>query len=422
MKKVVIFVSLLLLLYGPVGAGELFINTDPIGAEVYFGAVFMGKTPVRLIEEERRPLRIVIEREGYGRVRETIDTLSDRSQSYFFNLIPESLDIVLSQTGKQVFINGVDTGTAPLIIKNMPNGIYRVENRNGDIHIRNAEFSRLKRSALLETLFSSGLLAASLAGAFDINRTEQQVNVPALIFGGLLGYNLIKLAKIESQERRDRLDMSAIEVSPYNRDEDREIFADGVELVGNERYEEAIARFNLLVNVYPSSAFVPLSYYEIGYCYFNANMYENAASYFRRYVYEYPAFEFYHYALYYLLETELIRDNTEQALRDYRNQKPFHVEEGGADILARYYDTLLDLFDRTGGSDQEILQDLLRELDYYLEENPESDSYADILLLKAALLYRYLSREEGREILLGMKETYSYSSDLTAEVDRVLDE
>jgi tetratricopeptide (TPR) repeat protein len=372
-------------------AYELFINTDPIGAEVYFGLTRMGSTPLRLTGLEHGSVRITVNREGYARVRETIDLEGERTQSLYYDLVPRRLDLVLSQAGKEVVINQVPTGTAPLLVKNIPNGVYRLENTEEGISIENAEYARMKRSTLIESLFSSGLFAASLAGAFHYEPGDggDVLNVSAVIFGGLTGYNLIKLLKLHTEEQRDRLSMSAIQVTPYNKEEDREIFSAGADLVGREQWSQALARFNLLINVYPSSSFVPLSLYEIGYCYYHMDSLEKAARQFRSYVYEFPAVEFFPYALYYLLETQAVQGNHRQALEDYRALRPLYLHERSAELLVDYALLLTGLFDRTGGEHWFLLEDLMREIDHFLDRFPDSPASGEVMELKGRLLDRY---------------------------------
>ncbi|MFW6180677.1 MAG: PEGA domain-containing protein [Spirochaetota bacterium] len=377
-------------------ASELFINTDPIGAEVYFGLTRMGTTPLRLTGLEPGTVRITVDREGYARVRETVELEGVRTQSLYYDLVPRSLDLILSQAGKEVVINQVTTGTAPLLVKNIPNGIYRLENTEERISIENAEYARMKRAALIEALVSSGLFAASLAGAFHYEPQGggEVLNVSAVIFGGLTGYNLIKLARLHTEEQRDRLGMSAIQVTPYNREEDREIFSAGADLVGREQWQQALARFNLLINVYPSSGFVPLSVYEIGYCYYRMDSLEKAAREFRRYVYELPAVEFFPYALYYLLETLAVQGNHRQALADYRALRPLYLHDRSAELLEDYTGLLTGLYDRIGGEQDFLLEDLLREIDYFLERFADSPALGKVLELRERLLARYRLHEE----------------------------
>ncbi len=376
---------------GPTSGYELFINTNPIQAEVYFGLTRMGTTPIRLTGLEPTAARVTVNREGYARVRETVDLEGGRTRSLYYDLVPRSLDLILSQGGKEVVINEVPTGTAPLLVKNIPNGIYRIENSEERISIQNAEYARMKRATLIETAFSSGLFAASLAGAFHYEPQDggSVLNITAIIFGGLTGYNLIKLLKLNTAEKADRLSMSAIEVSPYNKEEDREMFSAGADLVGREQWSDALARFNLLINVYPSSSFVPLSVYEIGYCYYHMGNLEEAAEQFRRYVYEYPAVEFFPYARYYLMETQMIQGKHQQALADYRALKPLYLRDSTGELLGDYFSLLTGLFERTGEKHGFLLQDLRRELDYFLDQFPESPARQEIGELRRRLLDRY---------------------------------
>lgn len=399
MKKFVwLILPILLAAHGSVTGNELFINTDPIGAQVYIGLVEMGETPLRITGFDDDILRLSVSRDGYTPVKQNIEIEITRSQSLYFDLVPQSLDIILSQSGKEVVINDIPTGTAPLLIKNIPNGIYRIENSEESISIKNAEFARMKRAASLETAFTSVMFLASLAGAMSYNQNDNALNFSAILFGGLTGYNLIKLFRLGIEEKKDRLNMSAIEVSPYNREEDREIFTDGVDLIGKEMWSDALARFNLLINVYPSSSFVPLSIYEIGYCFYNLGDIQTASQYFQRYVTEYPAVEFYPYALLYLMESYLVLGQYERALAEYKSLRPLYLNDPSGELHGDFSVVLTRLYRGTNRRHTFLIEDLVREIDHFLEENPGSAMAGEMVQLRrrvATMLPGGTAADEG---------------------------
>jgi len=91
-------------------------------------------------------------------------------------------------------------------------------------------------------------------------------------------------------------------------------------------------------------------------------------------------------------------------------------------LHADYYDRMVTLFEKTGGTKHAILDDLLTELDRYLVANPASASYQKILLLKGALLYRFFDREEGVRVLEEIKDRFSHDTETMREVERILHE
>lgn len=406
-------------------AAELFINTDPIGADIFFGKKHIGKTPFRVRDFTGDSVHLIIQKKGYEEIRDSIQLSNQRSQLQFYTLIPLSVDFVLIQKGKDLYMNDVRAGKTPLLIKNIPAGVYEIRSKKGHIYISNAANERLKRTTFVETLFTAGFFLASAGGAAVSNSRGDPAGVStftisSLIFGGLTGYNILKLAKIKTDIRKDRFNMSAVEITPFSGEEDREIFSSGMEQVALQSWSGARAQFNLLLNIYPSSSFVPLSLYEIGFCYFSEGNYDAAADYFLKYVQEYPAYEFFQYAFYYLLESVMRADDYGRALSLYRDLRPLYINDASGEMYSDFYTLLTNLYQKT--SDRAVLDDLLGEIDYFLEKNKESDRYPNILLLKARLLYDYFDRESGAALLETMREQYGFDKDFIAEMDKVINE
>jgi tetratricopeptide (TPR) repeat protein len=407
-------------------AKELFINSDPLNAEVYLGDDLIGKTPLRLgsvDEQNLKTLRIV--KKGYEEVEMDIELDDSRSQLVYYTLYSPFVDLILAQREKDVFLNEVSAGKSPLIIKNIPNGIYQIESDENRITITNAEFERVKKTTLWETI-STGLLFAGSLGASICygNKDDQEIAdlflFSTVIFGGLLGYNLLKLGKIGLDEKRDRVEMSAIEISRMSLEADRDMFTDAMEYVGKEYWDDALAKFKLLVNLYPDSQYVPLGLYQIGSIYYSMGEYEQAARYLRSFVYEYPVPEFYAFAVHGLIDAELRRENPSAALGHYESLRPVYIDDPSGTLYQKYYDMFIRLYEENGSRNELILIDLLSEFDNFLNRYGGTYFYPDVLLLKGKLLYAYVDRDGGIELLNELKSDFSERGDIISEVDSIL--
>jgi tetratricopeptide (TPR) repeat protein len=427
MKKFcVIFITLLCFVH-TCFAKELFIGSDPLNAEVYLGDDLIGKTPLRLGNVDEQNLSTIrIVKKGYEEAEIEVDLDDSRSQQVYYILYSPFVDLLLTQREKEVFLNEVDAGKAPLVIKNIPNGIYQIESSENRIAITNAEFEREKKTTRWEAVSSGVLFGGSLgAGLYFGNRDDQQLKdlflFSTVIFGGLLGYNLLKLGKIRLDEKRDRVEMSAIEISGMSLEADRDMFTDAMEYVGKEYWDDALSKFKLLVNLYPNSEYVPLGLYQIGNLYYNLGEYEQAVRYLKSFVYDYPVPEFYGFAVHGLIDSELRRDNTGGALGHYESLRPVYIDDPSGTLYRRYYDLFVRLYEETEGLDEQILVDLLSEFNYFLDTYSDTYFYPDVLLLKGKLLYAYMDRDDGLEVLNTLKQNFSQREEIISEVDSILD-
>jgi tetratricopeptide (TPR) repeat protein len=407
-------------------SGEIFINTDPIGAEVFVGKEFVGHTPFRTVDGWEEPSKkLQLKKDGYEEVEIELMQDDERTVQIYYTLFSPYVDFVLSQREKNIYVNEVSAGRSPLVIKNIPNGIYEIESESDRISISNAEYTQQRRTTLLETIFSAGGFAASLGGMiyYENNGNSSRadaLSVSSIIFGGLLSYNLLKFYKIGTSEKRDRAQMSAIEISHTSAQADREMFTVGMELVGKEYWNDALTKFNLLVNIHPESRYVPISVYEIGYIYYTLGQYDEAAKNFRAFIYEYPVVEFYSYGVYYLIDSELQKGDVIGAMEDYKNIRPFYIDDASGTLYRDYYNLFEKLYVQSGQTDNQILKDLMVELNYFLDNYQDAYSYPDVLFLKGSLSYRYLNRQSGVEIFDFLRNNFSHRQELIKEMESLL--
>jgi TolA-binding protein len=407
-------------------AKELFLNTNPLNAQVYMGDDLIGKTPLRLSNLRKDGLSAVrFTKKGYEDVEIQIELDEERSQLLYYNLYSPNVDFILSQREKDVFLNEVSAGKSPLVVKNIPNGVYRIESNQERIAISNAEYQRLKKTTRWETISTGVLFAGSLgAGIYYSNSDNQKTAdlflLSTIIFGGLLGYNLLKLGKIELDARMDRAEMSAIEISHMSLEADRDMFTTAMEYVGKEYYEDALSKFKLLVNLYPDSQYVPLGLYQIGTIHYSLEEYEQAARHLKTFVYDYPVIEFFTFAVHDLIDSELKQKNVAEALGYYESLRPVYVDDPSGTLYSMYYDLYTRLYEETGSQNDAILKDLLDEFDYFLDNYQDTYFYPDVMFLKGKLLYSYLDREQGITVFESLRERYGQREEILAQVESLL--
>ena len=186
-----------------------------------------------------------------------------------------------------------------------------------------------------------------------------------MFFGGLLWYNLLKLSKLNTIYKKEVDDITAVNVELFRRETARELFSTGMEMLGNENYDEALTKFSFVVNVFSDSEYAAISVYEIGYCYYMKEDYDKALEYFRIFVYDYPIYELFNYGVYYLLEIAMNNGKYEQALVDYNNLRPVHIEDESGALFIEFDRILTWIFRETGETHDYLLTDLLDGLRWY---------------------------------------------------------
>ena len=239
------------------GTSVIFINSDPINAEVFIKGESHGKTPLRLVNVDKEKIKIRVEKSDYSPYLDDINFVElpgEKTKQIFLNLSPRNLQVVFYQKNQEVYINDKNVGKTPIEINNLPVGMYQIEREENGISMSNRGSHYLKRSAITETLLSSGLLGLSLAGTVYYTEKDNEtlyrpLKVSSLIFGGLLGYNLLKLYKINTEIKKNLTNMTVIEVEKFRADSARHYFSSGMEMIGQEEYNDALLKFNFVVNV-----------------------------------------------------------------------------------------------------------------------------------------------------------------------------
>jgi len=426
MKKFVILLIILIFLSHTLFAKDLFVSTEPINAAVYVGGDMVGRSPLRIgALQKNSTLSLRILKSGYEEVEMEVELDDKRTQLFYLTLYTPNVDFILSQRDKDVYVNEVNAGKSPLVLKNLPNGTYSFESDQERITISNAEYARMRKTTQWEIASSAFLFGASLGGGIYLKNDDNVKSgdlllLSSAIFGGILGYNLLKLWKINLNEKRDRAEMNAIEISEISIEADRDMFTNAMEYVGKEYWDDALGKFKLLVSLYPDSQYVPLSLYQTGSIYYSNGEFQKASIQFQSFVYDYPLFEFYTFAVHDLIDSELRLGNTAKALSHYESLRPIYIDDPSGTLYSKYYDLLVGLYEESGRGNKQLLLDLEGELDYFLDSYADTYFYPDILLLKGRMLYEYLGRDEGLVLLQSLKEEFSKRQEILDQVDEIL--
>ncbi|UCB46853.1 MAG: PEGA domain-containing protein [Spirochaetota bacterium] len=426
-KKIFITILISMFISATGYSYELFINSDPINASVYSGEELLGKTPLRLHDIKEDRIKLTFKKSGFEDAEEEVVLRDIQRPIRFYTLTSSNISIVLNQNDQALYLNEVNAGKTPLIVHNLPGGTYNIDTSEGVISINTSEYFHQQRTAVTETIFSAALVGASILGMIHFSNINEPVNahalgVTSLVFGGIFGYNILKLSKLSMGSREDKQAMSGVEIRPYTGMDDRNIFASGMELIGREQWEDAVKKFILVINLYEDSQFVPISYYETGYSYYRMGNYPKARQYLRSFVYEYPLYELFPYGIQYLLDVELRLGDAEKAMESYNSVRPVRIDDESGELYQEFYNLYATLYHDSGEKSLYLFEDLKRELDYFLVNYPESPRYPNIYLLKGRLLYQYLDREEALKIFEEIRNNYSYDKELISEMESIVNE
>ncbi|MBP2134093.1 outer membrane biosynthesis protein TonB [Methanomicrobium sp. W14] len=109
--------------------GQLTVDTTPLGASLYVDKIFKGTTPLT-VSLSSGVHYIDIAKSGYNQVTDTVSISDGASKTRYYTLEQASsygtLVVTSNPTGAQVYVDGANTGRAPVKINNIPAGSHTV--------------------------------------------------------------------------------------------------------------------------------------------------------------------------------------------------------------------------------------------------------------------------------------------------------
>ena len=413
MRKFIIL--LILIIFLPcfyAGASELFVNSNPIRANVEINGAIVGRTPVRIILQPLTEYKLKIYREGYKKIEKSIKLQKNEVKNIFLELAPDKIEIVLKDEGKIVEVCGDPIGKTPAIVYNIPNGVYRLEKTDKYYKINPALYSYSIRSSIIESIYMGGMLTFLLLKSNEARNNGDSVystafNIGALLASSILGYDLYKIFKLKMAEEKNISELKKAKIRPYSMKKDRELFSDGVRFIGEGKYRNAIEKFSLIINLYEDSQYVPVSYYELGYSYFMLNDFKNSEKYFRTYLYEYPSYEMYSFGFYYYIESLVKNKKYLLAAREFFDYSPEVLDDDSGKLYELYYGMIAPIAKKVKREDRiKLANKMIKYLDYFLDKYKGSSYQKEIMIMKGKLIYRYINRDRGLLYLKKVKELY----------------
>ncbi len=409
-------------------ASEIFINSNPIKARIFIDGEPIGYTPVRLILKPGIDYSLEIQKDGYKVVKKTVRLKKKGSENIYIELFPDKIEIVLKEKGKIINICGEPVGKTPAVLYNIPNGVYKIEKDKNSYSINPALYSQSIRSSIVESIYVGGLATILLYKAVESEKKGDYAysavfNVGAVISGIILGYDIFKILKLKVAENKNEVEVKKIKIRPYSVKEDRDLFSAGIRLIGEKNYSLALEKFFKLVKLYDESQYVPISYYEIGYCYYNLKDYKKAERYFRTFVYQYPIYEMYPYGFYYYMKSLVERGQFNLAVKEFFRYAPEMLDDESGRLYEMYYSLLEYLWSEEGldeGAKRRVAKKILEYVNYYIEKYKGNPKTADIMLIRGKILYKYLDVSEGKRYLNNMLKLYKNDRKIIDELERLL--
>jgi len=430
MQKKFLIVNIFLLLFCMVfainiSAAELYINTNPIDSKVFIDGILVGKSPIRMKIKEKRSIYIGIVKDGYKKLDETITLADKRIINLHYDLTPDKIELIFRDKGKIINICGMPVGETPAILYNVPNGMYEIVKNDNSYEINPAGYKYAIRSTVVESIYSGGMLSLFLLGMNNTQKSGDNVGAAVTGFGSvimstILGYDILKLFKIIIASERAKNEIKTIKYKPYEKKDDRVLFTQGVSLLGQKNYNQAIEKFSMLTKLYSDSQYVPISYYELGLAYYNLKDYRAASDVLYEFLHKYPVYEVYQYAFYYYIDSMVKLNEYERAFVAYNKYKPTVIEDESGLMYKKYFNVLVKLYNKDRTNYKEILKDILNYIDYYTEEYSNSSAYPEIMVKKAEILYRYVNRKKGQRLIEDLQRIYGKDKKIIKELENII--
>ena len=113
-------------------SGSIFIDSVPQGASIYFDDIYYGITPATISDKPVGIHDITLKKDGYNNWVSQVQILKGKTVTTTATLIGRttpyegSLNIQSTPSGADVYFNGDNKGTTPLIVTDLAPGTYTV--------------------------------------------------------------------------------------------------------------------------------------------------------------------------------------------------------------------------------------------------------------------------------------------------------
>ncbi|MGQ9630774.1 MAG: PEGA domain-containing protein [bacterium] len=412
----------------------LFVNSDPIGADVYLDGRSMGKTPLKVDNLLPGKYEIRIVKERYAEVRETV-AIADRQRINFFKVLVPWLDITFVDPRVEVRLGKDVVGIAPIMLEDLPTGKYELKSSSHGVSIAPADGKSWGKWVLLGCSVSMFVGAAAFfflgQDAYKGYRNSRNPKEVAELQARTVMYDTLTYASLGGatisggisayfflmDDSQIAGDIDRVElVSPRDTTSypDEELFDSGMQALSDGKWLSAIDTFTSIIEKHPDSRYVPLAQYEIGYAYRQMRDNEKAAESWEEFLRSYPIYELYDLANKELGDTYYSIGKFKDALTAYERVDPQRIAAG--DVPPMYYNM---------GVAYEELENWERMLWAYQKylSSPDGDGKVIPSRFKVGVAYFRLGRNrEAKESFEGFIRDFPQEVELIAKAKEYLRE
>ena len=323
------FVFLIATLFSTSLWGWVFIQSEPLCADVFINGNLIGKTPLALTNTPSS-FTLSLSKPGYTSLQKSIK-INSRVTNFAFTLIPESFHSTFPGYEK-ISVNGKPFTAST--IENLSLGTYTFSITNNTLLISKINPNKPFFYFSLGTA-AAGLLAAGvglIAGTFEYTQfqnaktyEEAVQHMQASMFydsmvswGGafaLVSGGIAFVLYLDDQNFQKKANQFVVKESGY-RGEDQNLYNQAMDALSRQDYDTAISLFEKMYLSYPESPYLSVSLYQWGKIYKNRKDYRAAESKWEKLLSSYPVIDLYELTLYELFDNAL-QENKFQLAESY---------------------------------------------------------------------------------------------------------
>lgn len=309
----------------------LFINSHPIKAKVIIDGIDKGiLTPCIVKNISSLNKNILIKKDGFADY--VIKVSEIKSKNLEINLMPDTINIYLPDQHKYIIENSTING--PVFLSNIKKGNYKIDKvKNNIIFKKSLNFLPLELAlatalgisttymfislGLKEYYYNQATVTTSdfyskhyklVSYGFDTSKYIG-ISITSVLAIALTAVTITDLT-LRYHETKNKIQI----ITDKNINEDKFFYESAIQFLLNGELERSNKVLKTLVNLYPESEYVPLSYYQLGQNYFILKDYKNALLYWEIFIKEYPVAKYYDYVLKNIAEIYYINGDIKTAI------------------------------------------------------------------------------------------------------------